>query len=161
MIITSVLGNLADLPAAERERLHLERVSLTSADLMRRVQRVTTDHGRELGLRLSGDSDLRDKDILLREGGNAVVVDVALTTVIVIAPRTGLEMGRVAHTLGNRHLPAQFFDAFDAPGLAFPAGAMVVQDDRTVQAYLDHQGTPYAVVDQVMEVPFRHASHSH
>ena len=113
------------------------------------------------GLRLSQDADLRNGDILIREGRNAVVIEVDLITVIVIAPRSIVEMGRVAHALGNRHLPAQFFADFDVPGLACDAGVMVVADDRTVSAYLDHEGTPYAVVERVMEVPFRHATHSH
>ena len=161
MIITAIEGNLADLPAAEREQLHVERVQLATADLTKRIQRVRSDHGREFGLRLAADADLRDGDILLREGSDVVAVSVVSQDVIVIAPRSVVEALRVAHGLGNRHLPAQFFADFKAPGLDTSAGVMVVQHDRTVTHFLDHEGTPYAVVERVMEVPFRHAAHTH
>ncbi|MDN5569812.1 MAG: urease accessory protein UreE [Propionibacteriaceae bacterium] len=161
MIITKVVGNLADLPAAERELLHVERIELASAALTRRIQRVTSDHGREFGLRLDSDADLRDGDILLREGRNVVAVAVTSQEVLVIAPRGIVEALRVGHGLGNRHLPAQFFEEFEAPGLDTGEGVMVVQADRTVSAFLDHEGTPYTLVERVLEVPFRHASHTH
>ena len=161
MIITEIAGNLDELPAAERELLHVERVELASAELTKRIQRVHSDHGREFGLRLPGGTDLRDGDILLREEGSVVAVSVISQEVIVIAPRTVVEALRVAHALGNRHLPAQFFADFGVDGLDTTAGVMVVAQDRTVAAFLDHERTPYAVVEHVMEVPFRHASHTH
>ena len=84
---------------------------LPSAQLVKRVQRVTTDHGKELGIRLpSGSGDLRDGDILHVADTNMIVVSVLPTDVLVIAPRSIHEMGVVAHSLGNRHLQAQFFE---------------------------------------------------
>ena len=63
MIIEKVLGNTHDLPPGSDPYagLHREKVVLPSAQLVKRVQRVTTDHGKELGIRLSsGSGDLRD-----------------------------------------------------------------------------------------------------
>ncbi|MDP9884231.1 urease accessory protein [Sinomonas atrocyanea] len=161
MIVESIAGNLAQLDPAELERAHVERVVLPSAALVRRIQRVTTDHGREIGLRLSAppgpDGDLRDGDILVRDDHGLVVVSVEATDVLVIAPRSIHEMGVTAHALGNRHLQAQFFDA----GSEYGAEVMVVQYDHTVQDYLDHHRVPYARQDRVMPVPFRHAGHTH
>ncbi|MBD4383948.1 Urease accessory protein UreE, partial [Xanthomonas citri pv. citri] len=77
----------------------------------------------------AGSPDLRDGDILTvddddeGERGNAVIVRVLSTDVLVISARSLREMAFVAHSLGNRHLPAQFFDA-DGP---FGRDAMVVQ----------------------------------
>lgn len=161
MIVTEIVGNLDDLSEAERAMLHVERVELASADLTKRIQRVRTDHGRELGLRLDAATDLRDGDILLREEHNVVAVAVASQQVIVIAPRDVVEALRVAHGLGNRHLPAQFFTHLSVEGLDTTQGVMVVADDHTVAAFCDHAGTPYARVERVMEVPFRHAEHTH
>ena len=66
-------------------------------------------------------------------------------------------MAFVAHSLGNRHLPAQFFDA-DGP---FGRDAMVVQYDHTVEDFLRVHDVPHERQERVMDVPFRHAEHTH
>jgi urease accessory protein len=161
VVVEKIVGNLADLPREERDGLHVEKVVLASADLVKRIQRVTTDHGREIGLRLARapgrEGDLKDGDILLRDATGVVAVAVLPSDVLVIAPRTLAEMGVTAHSLGNRHLQAQFFDADSEYG----AEVMVVQFDHTVQDYLDHHQVPYERQDRVMPVPFRHAEHTH
>jgi urease accessory protein len=161
VIVEKIVGNLALLPRQERESLHVEKVVLPSADLVKRIQRVRTDHGREIGLRLAAapgrEGDLKDGDILLRDATGVVAVVVLPSDVLVIAPRTIVEMGVTAHSLGNRHLQAQFFDADSEYG----AEVMVVQYDHTVQDYLDHHQVPYERQDRVMLVPFRHAEHVH
>lgn len=156
MLITEIRGNLHDqaLPAGT----HVETVTLPSALLVKRIQRLRTDHDTEVGLRLpTGAADLRDGDILSLEGGNAIVVRVEASDVLVIRARTILEMAVVAHTLGNRHLQAQFFGADSGYG----NDVMVVQYDHTVQAYLDAVQVPYERQDRVMPVPFRHSEHTH
>ncbi len=160
MIIDKVLGNTYDLPpgANPYAGVHREKVVLPSAQLVKKIQRVTTDHGKELGIRLPpGSGDLRDGDILHLAGTSMIVVSVLPTDVLVIAPRTIHEMGVVAHSLGNRHLQAQFFEAASE----FGAEVMVCQYDHTVEDYLQHAGVPYDRQDRVMPVPFRHAEHSH
>ena len=164
MIIEAILGNKFD-PATDTfdpaalAGLHEEKVVLPSALLVKRIQRVTTDHGKELGIRLAGDDvpDLRDGDVLFVDGHNAIVVSVESTDVLVIAPGSVKEMGVVAHNLGNRHMQAQFFgDDSD-----YGAQVMVLAYDHTVEDYLKHVGVPYSRQDRVMPVPFRHAEHTH
>lgn len=159
MIIEKVLGNLHELPDPHTYAgLHHEKVVLPSAQLVKRIQRATTDHGKELGIRLpSGSGDLRDGDILHVSGNNLIVVSVLPTDVLVIAPRTLHEMGVVAHSLGNRHLQAQFFDSTSD----YEAEVMVCAYDHTVEDYLLHVGVPYSRQERVLPVPFRHAEHSH
>jgi urease accessory protein len=160
VIIEKILGNLHELPpeSADYAGLHREKVILPSAQLVKRIQRVTTDHGKELGIRLpAGSGDLRDGDILQVTESNMIVVSVLPTDVLVIAPRSVHEMGVVAHSLGNRHLQVQFFDATSEYG----AEVMVCQYDHTVEDYLKHVGVAYARQERVMPVPFRHAEHSH
>lgn len=163
MIVTEVLGNTHEASGRKLvgER-HVEKVVLPGADLVKRIQRVATDHGTELGLRLpAGSPDLKDGDILAVDDsgtrGNAVVVQVLSTDVLVITAQSLRQMAFVAHGLGNRHLPAQFFGADSDYG----AEVMVVQYDHTVQDFLDHHGIPYSRQDRVMPVPFRHAGHTH
>lgn len=157
MIIERVIANRHDLPETELAGLHEEKVALPSSELVKRVQRVTTDHGREIGIRLATQGDLRDGDILFRDESNVIVVSVLPTDVLVIAPRTIREMGVVAHSLGNRHLQAQFFDG----GSDYRADVMVVQYDHTVEDYLQHMQVPYSRQERVMPAPFRHAEHTH
>ncbi|MDO5618901.1 urease accessory protein UreE [Kocuria sp.] len=162
MIIESIAGNLHELPAEEKADLHVERVALEGAALRQRVQRVTTDHGNELGLRLTERRELRDGDILHREGRNVVVVSTLPTEVLAIAPATVEEAAFVAHSLGNRHLPAQFFGPeAEFAGLDGHAGVMVVQYDHTAEHFLTDHGVRFARLDRVMDVPFRHAEHTH
>ena len=159
MIIEKVLGNLHELPDLHAYAgLHREKVVLPSAQLVKRIQRATTDHGKEIGIRLpAGSGDLRDGDILHVEESNMIVVSVLPTDVLVIAPRSIHEMGVVAHSLGNRHLQAQFFDSSSE----YEADVMVCAYDHTVEDYLVHASVPYSRQERVMPVPFRHADHSH
>ncbi|MDP5225774.1 MULTISPECIES: urease accessory protein UreE [Arthrobacter] len=157
MIVTQILGNIHD-PGNPHTAVHHEKVVLPVAALAKRIQRLTSDHGRELGLRLpAGSEDLRDGDVLLAEDGNAVVVSVESSDVLVIAPRTVSEALFAAHSLGNRHLQAQFF----GPDSEYAAEVMVCQYDHTVEDFLDHHGVPYSRQDRIMAVPFRHAEHTH
>ncbi|QTG81927.1 urease accessory protein UreE [Arthrobacter crystallopoietes] len=157
MIVDRVIGNRHELPAAELAGLHEEKVILPSAELVKRIQRVTTDHGRDVGIRLSTPGDLRDGDILHRDERNVIVISVLPTDVLVIAPRSIQEMGTVAHNLGNRHMQAQFFDTESD----YRAEVMVVQYDHTIEDFLRHAQVPYSRQERVMPVPFRHAEHTH
>lgn len=159
MIIEKILGNLHDLQAPDPYAgRHVEKVVLPSAELVKRIQRTTTDHGKEIGIRLpAGSPDLRDGDILHVGDDGLIVVSVLPTDVLVIAPRTIHEMGVVAHSLGNRHLQAQFFDATSE----YAAEVMVCAYDHTVEDYLNHVAVPYSRQERLMPVPFRHAEHSH
>ena len=161
MIIDKVLGNLHDLPDTDLTAyagLHREKVVLPSTSLVKRIQRATTDHGNEIGIRLpSGSGDLRDGAILHVAEANMIVVSVLPSDVLVIAPRSITEMGVTAHSLGNRHLQAQFFDAESE----YEAEVMVCAYDHTVEDYLRQAGVPYTRQEGVMPVPFRHAEHSH
>lgn len=160
MIIEKILGNLHDLSSTDSayQGLHREKVVLPSGQLVKRIQRVTTDHGKEIGIRLpSTAGDLRDGDILHVAETNMIVISVLPTDVLVIAPRTVHEMGVVAHSLGNRHLQAQFFDDESE----YAAEVMVCAYDHTVEDYLRHVEVPYDRQERVMPVPFRHAEHSH
>ena len=156
MLITQIQGNVHDQPLPDGT--HVETVTLPSTLLVKRIQRLRTDHDNEVGLRLAtGSPDLKDGDILSLDAGNAIVVRVEASDVLVIKARSIHEMAVVAHTLGNRHLQAQFFDADSE----YAAEVMVVQYDHTVQAYLDAVGVPYERQDRVMPVPFRHSEHTH
>lgn len=156
MLVTEILGNIHQSPLPECTRI--ETVTIPSDQLVKRIQRVQTDHDREIGIRLPVNApDLADGDILHRTDSDAIVVRVEPSDVIVIAARSLLEMAVVAHSLGNRHLQAQFFDADSEYG----AEVMVVQYDHTVMQYLAAVAVPHERQLRVMPTPFRHSEHTH
>ena len=87
MIIEEIQGNIANLTAEEKSK-HIEKVYLENSDLVKRIQRVTTDHGTELGIRLRQPIDLQYGDILYQDETNMIVVDVNSEDLLVIQPRT-------------------------------------------------------------------------
>lgn len=149
MIIEEVKGNIANL-TPEEKRKHVEKVYLENSDLVKRIQRVTTDHDNEIGIRLSQPIDLQYGGILYSDENNMIVVDVNSEDLLVIKPRTLQEMGDIAHQLGNRHLPAQFTET-----------EMLVQYDYLVETLLKELSIPYKREDRKVNQAFRHIGHSH
>jgi urease accessory protein len=147
MIIEKVLGNVSTI---EKRTPHVERVYLESDLLVKRIQRVTTDHGREIGIRLSDNKDLVDGDILHMDEKNMIVISVKEDDVLVIMPTSIGQMGDIAHQLGNRHLPAQF-----------EGDEMLVQYDYLVEELLKQLKVPYKRENRKVGQAFRHIGHSH
>lgn len=158
MTVSEILGNVAELPAADREKLQIDYVVFDNESRLKRVQRARTESGREIPIKFKpGFREIKDGDILVREGNAAIVAKMETTDVLVIKPHSIREMGVVAHTLGNRHMQAQFFDVDSQ----FGAEVMVVRYDHTVEDYLDHVKVEYERGDYVMPEAFRHAEHTH
>ena len=107
MILDKILGNIKNMTDIH---CHIERIYLESDELLKRVLRVTSDHGHEYGISLPKGSEMKDGDILFNDGHNIVVISVKEDDVIVITPRDINEMGEIAHNLGNKHLPVQIED---------------------------------------------------
>jgi urease accessory protein len=147
MIIEQIVGNVANLGP---KGLHIERVYLTSDDLVKRIQRVTTDHGKEVGIRLKEQKDLMDGDILYMDDRNMIIVNVTADDLLVLRPVSMKQMGEIAHQLGNRHLPAQF-----------EGGEMLVQYDYLVEDLLKQLEIPYAREKRTVKQAFRHIGHHH
>lgn len=161
MIVTAILGNIRDEGTEAAGATVADRVVFDNEQRVKRIQRVTTETGTELGLRLDASvRELEDGDILARTADGLIVAAMAPVDVLVITPATVEEALRVAHALGNRHLQAQFFGpADDFPGAE--GGAMVVRYDHTVEHLLDHLGVAYNRGEHVMPKAFRHAEHTH
>ncbi|MDN7240588.1 urease accessory protein UreE [Planococcus sp. N028] len=150
MIIEKVVANIEEMEEREVKKRHIEKVYLESAFLVKRIQRVKTDHGNELGIRLKEARELVAGDVLFMDDKNMIVVDVLSDDLIVISPRSIEEMGNIAHQLGNRHLPAQF-EGTD----------MLVQYDYLVVELLQEMGIPFRREDRKVKKAFRHIGHSH
>ena len=150
LIIESIVSNIAQMDKEELIKRHKEKVYLESADLVKRIQRVTTDHGTEIGIRLKEPRDLIAGDVLFMDEKNMIIVDVLSDDLLVISPRDLKEMGTIAHQLGNRHLPAQFEE-----------NDMLVQYDYLVEELLQELNIPFKREDRKVKQAFRHIGHSH
>ncbi|RBW70151.1 urease accessory protein UreE [Bacillus taeanensis] len=147
MIIEKVVGNVATL---EKRAPHVERVYLESDHLVKRIQRVVTDHGNEIGIRLKENRDLVDGDVLYMDDKNMIVISVKEDDLLTIMPTSIKEMGEIAHQLGNRHLPAQF-----------EGNEMLVQYDYLVEELLQQLEIPYKREKRKVKQAFRHIGHTH
>lgn len=150
LIVEQIITNIESMEKQELERRHIEKVYLESAHLVKRIQRVKTDHGKEIGIRLNVPRDLVSGDVLYMDDKNLIVIDVLSDDLLVIQPRSLKEMGTIAHQLGNRHLPAQFED-----------NDMLVQFDYLVEELLQDLQIPYKREDRKVKQAFRHIGHSH
>jgi urease accessory protein len=150
LIVERIEANIESMEKEEIIRRHIEKVYLESALLMKRIQRVKTDHGREIGIRLKEPRDLAAGDVLYMDYRNMIVVDVVADDLLVIRPRNLNEMGTIAHQLGNRHLPAQFEN-----------NEMMVQYDYLIEGLLKELQIPYIRDNRKVKQAFRHVGHSH
>lgn len=150
MLIEEVLNNINEMATEELRKRHMEKVYLESSHLVKRIQRVKTDHGREIGIRLKDGRDLVAGDVLYIDDNNLIVIDVLADDLLVISPRHMKEMGMIAHQLGNRHLPAQFED-----------NEMLVQYDYLVEQMLEELHIPHRRENKKVKQAFRHIGHSH
>ncbi|KAB2330219.1 urease accessory protein UreE [Cytobacillus depressus] len=150
MIVEQIVTNIEEMEKEEIIKRHIEKVYLESANLVKRIQRVKTDHGKEIGIRLKDHRDLIAGDVLFMDEKNLIVIDVVSDDLLVISPRNLEEMGTIAHQLGNRHLPAQFEDA-----------DMLVQYDYLVEELLNELHIPHKREKRKVKQAFRHIGHSH
>ena len=147
MILDKILGNIKDMTDIH---CHIERIYLESNELLKRVLRVTSDHGHEYGISLPKGSEMKDGDILFNDGHNIVVISVKEDDVIVITPRDINEMGEIAHNLGNKHLPVQIED-----------GKIIIQYDYLIEKFLQDLKVNFERKNMKLKQAFRHVDHSH
>lgn len=150
MIIKKIIGNIEDFDESEINKRHIEKVNLESDQLVKRIQRLTTDHDRVIGLQLKDKRDLANGDILYMDDQNIIMVNVLSDELLIIRPKDMEEMGRVAHELGNRHLPAQF-----------DGNEMLIQYDYLTERLLQEMELTFVKEKRQVKHAFRHIGHSH
>ena len=147
MIFERVLGNVENTNV---DGCHVEKVYLNNEEMLKRIIRVTSDHGNDYGISLSQGEKLRDGDILMNDGYNVVVVKFNSEDVLVIKPKDMNQMGKIAHEIGNKHLPAQFIDE-----------TMIIQYDSVVEETLKKQNLNYSRENMELKEAFRHVDFMH
>lgn len=148
MIFNQVLGNINDIN--DLNNLHIEKIYISSEDSLKRIMRVNSDHNLEYGIALSENVELKDGDILYRDDKNIIIVKIKGDDVLVIKPNSMTDMGIIAHSLGNRHLQAQFED-----------GKMIIQYDALVEGELKRDNINYSRENLKLKKAFRHVEFGH
>lgn len=148
MIFNQVLGNIDDIN--DLNNLHIEKIYINSEDALKRIMRVNSDHNHEYGIALSENVELKDGDILYHDDKNMIIVKIKGDDVLVIRPSNITEMGIIAHSLGNRHLQAQFED-----------GKMIIQYDALVESELKRDKINYSRENLKLKKAFRHVEFGH
>src|SRR5699024_5493921 len=138
MIVHEILGNRAELSAERLAKLTEYRVLLDNEQLLKRVQRLTTASGREIGLQLANNQELHDGDMVHLDEDTLITVEAAPADELAMLPQDLKTMAFVPHSLGNRHPQAQFF----APESQNGRAAMVVRYDHTVEDFLIENEIP-------------------
>jgi urease accessory protein len=146
VVRAAVVGRLETFPLGART---LERVAVTSDDLAKRLLRIETSAG-EIGLRFADDQRLRDGDVIFADDQLVVAVLVDADDVLVIRPASLGSAIRLAHALGNRHLPIQL-----------DGDAIVVRYDPLLEALAAEHGAAFTRERRVIAEPFRHAHAPH
>ena len=148
MIFNKILGNINELD--NLENIHLEKIYISSDEAVKRILRVNSDHNHEYGIALSENVELKDGDILYHDDKNMIIVKIKSDDVLVIRPTNITEMGIIAHSLGNRHLQAQFED-----------GKMIIQYDALVEGELKRDKINYSRENLKLKKAFRHVEFGH
>ena len=148
MIFNQIKGNINSID--NLNEYHIEKIFINSDDTLKRILRVRSDHNNEYGITLDKKEELKDGDILLNEGKNLIVIKDNGEEVLVIKPKDITQMGIIAHSLGNRHLQAQFND-----------GKMIIQYDSLVEEELKRDKINYSRENLKLERAFRHVEFGH
>ncbi|HFW4799756.1 TPA: urease accessory protein UreE [Salmonella enterica subsp. diarizonae serovar 60-67:z35:-] len=146
MIVNTILGNIKSYDVKDLT-VHLVRIS--PDDRLKYIVRVKSDNGIEIGICLES-GHLHNGDVLAEDGGAIYVVDFLPQKVIIIKTTNPMEMGFVAHSIGNRHTPAVFED-----------GMMIIEDDYLIAKWLEEHNVPYERCEKVLHHALKHASHQH
>ncbi len=143
---SDVLGNLETFAVGART---VESIPLASDDLAKRIVRLMTSAG-EIGLRFDGDQRLRDGDVVFADERCVVAIAVEADDVLVLRPASIGTAIRIAHALGNRHLPIQSGE-----------DEIVVRYDPLLEALASEHGVAVTRERRVLAQPFRHAHAPH
>lgn len=148
MIVTEIIGNIHQ--SGVLKELEVETVEIENEALAKRIHHLVTNKGTSVSIRLPKGRHLHAGDILVEEEKRRIIVDVLPEDVLVIVPTTVQMMGEIAHELGNRHLPAQFFE-----------NQMIIQYDYLVEQLLQQKKIPFSRESKKLSTAFRHIGHSH
>lgn len=149
MILTKIFDDVRNIP--NLARYHVETAMVKSDDLAKHILRVTSDHGREYGIRLEDEEEHLFSGVAFQLSEHNLLVLTAIPDqMLVISPRSIDEMGTTAHMLGNLHKPVEVKD-----------GTISLLYDDVVRETLEQQGIPFEEVKRELGAPLPYANLGH
>ncbi|GAF38352.1 hypothetical protein FC83_GL001710 [Agrilactobacillus composti DSM 18527 = JCM 14202] len=148
MLVEKIIEHvdLDQIPAG----LQVDKVFVANEDLAKRLHHLTSEGAQAVAVHLPDGQHLHVGDVLYQDADKAIVVDVLPEDVLIIKPGSIQAMGKIAHALGNRHLPAQF-----------SGDTMIVQYDYLVEKLLQDQQINFEHKALKLPQPFLHVGHHH
>ena len=145
MILTKIYRNVDDIPNIDS--YHIETAMVKSDDLLKSILRVTSDHGKDYGIRLEDKNDVLENGSAFIVGDkHLLVLSVIADEAITITPKDIDEMGEVAHLLGNLHKPVEIKD-----------GKITLLLDEVVVNTLEGKGIDYKIEKIQFSKPLKYA----
>ena len=141
MIVTEVLGNLADFDIQNRA---IDPISIQWYETQRRLFRAKSAQGVELAFKfLSEGQRLLHEDVVHADEHTVYVIDIVPCEVMVLSPKTLPDMARACYEIGNKHAPLflegdELLMPFEAPMFAWldVAGFAPTRDMRRLSEML-------------------------
>lgn len=146
MILTHVIGNLADSEYTNIPQADIDYLCLDYADAQKHLLRAATENGRDISIRLAPEAQLRgfhDGDILMVEGDTLVAIKILPVPALLAKPRTIKEATQFCYEIGNRHAPLY--------ALAKDGSAFAVLYDNAMEVLFKKMGIPYQRESLVLE----------
>ncbi|MGN1024157.1 MAG: urease accessory protein UreE [Lachnospiraceae bacterium] len=149
MVLTQIYDNVKNIP--DLGQYHVETALVKSDDLAKKILRVTSDHGREYGIRLEDETaHLENGSCFVVGDHRLLAISVLPDRMIIIAPRSIDEMGQTAYMLGNLHKPLQVKE-----------GTITLLYDEVVMQELDRKGIPCRVEKRTLDEALAYANFGH
>ncbi|MFV0531080.1 MAG: urease accessory protein UreE [Flavobacteriales bacterium] len=103
MIISKIIGNISENPAAEKM---IDYLDLEWYETSKKIYRKKTRQGVDIAIKFMKEGmHLHEGDILYKDEKKLIVVNILETEAIVMSPSSLLEMGSICYEIGNKHIP--------------------------------------------------------
>lgn len=146
MLVNNIIGNITNFNLNGKS---VDKVNLSADDRLKQVLRLKSQSGVEIGVNLTC-GHLHNGDILAQDDNKVYVIDFLPQAVILIKPKDIMQMGFVAHSIGNKHIPAIFED-----------DCMIIEDDYLIVDWLKEANVVFEQKEMVLRHALKHASHHH
>lgn len=152
MLIKHKIGNLASFDTEGRV---VDLVAIEWHEARKRILHKKTFSGKEVVMKfLNESSTLSDGDILWSDEITVIAVAILSCEVIIIHPKTMLEIASVCYEIGNKHLPLfyendELLIPFDAPAfrLLTAAGHNLSTESRKLINQLKTTVSPHGYAE--------------
>lgn len=102
MFSTGIQGNLSHFKTCGRE---IDYVQIEWFDTDKHVLQLSTQAGRNIGIRKPEGSALHDGDVIYNDNQLIVAVQIKPSQVLRVRLHDAAQAARIGYELGNRHLP--------------------------------------------------------